>query len=65
MRSIRLFGMASVIALVPLCAQAKGFLSGGTAPLLHDPKIQADCRGAISLVTDAGFEGLKSTTHNF
>ena len=64
-KRIRLFGIASVIALVPVFAQAKGFLVPGTSPLLHDPKIQADCRGAISLVTDAGFEGIKTTTHNF
>ncbi len=56
-----------VIAAMPVLGQ-EGFLSrqkAAAAAALHDPTIQQDCRGAVTLVTDAGFEGIKTTAHNW
>lgn len=56
-----------VIAAMPVLGQ-EGFLSrqkAAAAAALHDPTIQQDCRGAVTLVTDAGFEGVKTTAHNW
>jgi len=57
-----------LIMAMPVVAQAKGLLSGGlgaNAAGLHDPTIPEHCRGTISLVTDVGFEGVKTTAHNW
>ena len=59
---------AVVMLAVPAFGQEKGFLSrdpNAAAAALHDPTIQENCRGAVTLVTDAGFEGVKTTAHNF
>lgn len=49
--------------------EQQGFLSlekgASAAAALHDPKLPAECRGAISFVTDVGFEGIKTTTYNW
>lgn len=45
-------------------SQSKGFLSQ-ESQAAHDPTIQENCRGAVTLVTDAGFEGVKTTAHNW
>ncbi len=59
--------VVAAMVVVPGLAQAKGFLAQGAAAAsgLHDPTKPEDCRGAISLVTDVGFEGVKTTTHNW
>jgi hypothetical protein len=59
--------MLLVVAL-PAAAQAKGLLvpgAPGVAAAGHNPTIPLGCRGAISLVTDVGFEGVKTTAHNW
>jgi hypothetical protein len=49
-----------------LAAQERGFYSKqDAAAALHDPQKPADCRGPVSFVTDAGYEGLKTTAHNW
>lgn len=53
-----------VVAGMPATAEAKGLLSQGVSGL-HDPTQQEGCRGAVGLVTDVGFEGVKTTAHNF
>ena len=63
-RFTRVFAMF-VVAAMPLVSQAKGLLSAGTQPGLHDPKIQEGCRGAVTLVQDVGFEGIQTTAANF
>ncbi len=56
-----------LVAAMPLVAQAKGILSvsqdRGNSP--HDQTKPEECRGMVNLVTDVGFEGLKTTAHNF
>lgn len=63
-RSILVVAML-VFAAVPVFAQEKGMLSQAEASALHDPTRQEACRGAVSLVQDVGFEGVKTTAHNF
>lgn len=57
------------VGAMPVLAQtgARGLLSQGstTGAALHDPTRPEECRGAISLVTDVGFEGVKTTNHNW
>ena len=64
---IHLFALTvAVVAAGAIGAQEqRGFLSLENAAALHDPKLPAECRGPISFVTDAGFEGIKTTTHNW
>jgi hypothetical protein len=61
------FAAAAIIVAIPTVAQAKGLLSQGPlgAAGLHDPTVPDSCRGLISQVTDVGFEGIKTTAHNF
>jgi hypothetical protein len=63
------FSLAVVlVAAMPLVAQAKGILSAAqAAPAAdgHDPTIPDGCRGNVNFVTDVGFEGVKTTAHNF
>lgn len=56
-----------LVAAMPLVAQAKGILSASqeNGQLTHDQNRQEECRGMVNLVTDVGFEGLKTTAHNF
>lgn len=56
-----------LVAAMPLVAQAKGILSASqeNGQLTHDQTKQEECRGMVNLVSDVGFEGLKTTTHNF
>ena len=35
------------------------------AAAAHNPTIPAECRGPVSMVTDVGFEGVKTTRFNF
>lgn len=61
------FLILTLVAL-PSVAQAKGILvPGGVtgSPFFHDPTIPEACRGTVSLVQDIGFEGVKTTAHNF
>jgi hypothetical protein len=58
--------VAAWMVAAPVVVQAKGFLSqGATAPNGHDQTKPEDCRGAVNLITDVGFEGIKTTSHNF
>lgn len=60
------FSLAIVlVAAMPMVAHAKGVLSEAQAAGLHDPKVPEQCRGAVNLVTDVGFEGIKTTAHNW
>jgi hypothetical protein len=57
----------ALTAALPLAAQIRGILTpspNDPAPY-HDRTIQETCRGAITLVQDVGFEGVKTTAHNF
>jgi len=52
--------------------QPRGMLSldksntaAAAANAQHDPTVPAECRGPIALVTDVGFEGVKTTAFNF
>lgn len=71
MKTVRGILFASLLVAVPLFAQVtdRGMLyqsSPGLAPgKLHDPTIQEGCRGAVTLVQDVGFEGVKTTAHNW
>ena len=60
---------AAVVLLgMPVVAQAKGLLSQeglGPGSKLHDQTLPEHCRGAITQVTDVGFEGVKTTAHNW
>lgn len=56
----------SVVLLAAPLASAKGILDQyANGPFKHDPKLQERCTGAVSLVTDAGVEGLRTTAWNF
>ena len=56
----------SVFLLAAPLASAKGILDQySNGPFKHDPKLQERCTGAVSLVTDAGVEGLRTTAWNF
>ena len=59
-------------AATTLTAQEqRGFLSlertnpAAAAAGLHNPFVPAECRGPVSLVTDVGFEGVKTTAFNW
>lgn len=60
--------VVTMVAL-PGLAQEKGMLSlgptNGAAAALHDPTRPEECRGAVSFVSDVGFEGVKTTSHNW
>ena len=43
----------------------KSNTSAAAAAAQHNPTIPAECRGPISMVTDVGFEGVKTTGFNF
>jgi len=66
-RIVALVAVAVMITAMPLVAQAKGILvpEGNSAANFHDPTQPEGCRGLISLVQDIGFEGVKTTAHNF
>src|SRR5262249_46911970 len=59
---------AVLVAAIPAMAQSKGLLVPGS-PLGtasgHNPNVPDGCRGLITQVTDVGFEGVKTTAHNF
>ncbi|MGZ5444787.1 MAG: hypothetical protein ACXW31_13475 [Thermoanaerobaculia bacterium] len=66
-RGIQVFAFTVAVVLLgamPVVAQAKGLLSQESAAL-HDPTKQEACRGLVSLVNDVGYEGVKTTAHNF
>jgi hypothetical protein len=70
MKSVRgfVFAAAAVLLAVPAFAQGmRGILSTNTADVAgtHDETIPEGCRGAVTLVQDVGFEGLKTTAHNW
>jgi hypothetical protein len=57
-----------LVAAMPVVSQAKGILVPGgfaNSPFFHDQERPEGCRGMVNLVQDIGFEGLKTTTHNF
>src|SRR5262245_23995603 len=71
---LHLIAMAAVLtaATTMVAAQEqRGFLTlektnpAGTASAMHNPSIPAECRGPVSLVTDVGYEGIKTTAANF
>lgn len=66
-RNVRVFFLAAVMVVLPVVAQAKGILvpSQDSAATVHDQTRQEGCRGLVTLVQDVGFEGVKTTTHNF
>jgi hypothetical protein len=67
-RNYRFLGVMalSAFALIAPLASAKGILvQPANGPNKHDPSIMERCRGAISLVTDVGVEGLRTTAWNF
>ena len=43
----------------------KSNTSAAAAAAQHNPTIPAECRGLVSMVTDVGFEGVKTTGFNF
>ena len=70
MRNSRIaFVMAVLlVAAMPVVSQAKSILvpgTGNTAASFHDQERPEGCRGAVNLVQDIGFEGIKTTSHNF
>jgi hypothetical protein len=57
-----------LVAAMPVVSQAKGILVPGgfaSSPFFHDQERPEGCRGMVNLVQDIGFEGLKTTGHNF
>ncbi len=67
-RRIQFVAFAVAVVLVgamPVVAQSKGLLTQESAAALHDPMKQEECRGLVSLVQDVGYEGVKTTAHNF
>lgn len=57
-----------LVAAMPVVSQAKGILVPGgltNSPFFHDQERPEGCRGLVNLVQDIGFEGLKTTSHNF
>jgi hypothetical protein len=63
------FAAAAMLLLsAPLFAQSYGGIlspsPANTAPF-HDQTRPEGCRGAVTLVQDIGFEGLKTTAHNW
>jgi hypothetical protein len=68
MRNFRFLAVTalSVSVLAAPLASAKGLLDQfATGPNKHDQKIMERCSGAVSLVTDVGAEGLRTTAWNF
>ena len=61
--------LLAVVVAVPMMAQTtdRGLLhqSSTTAPGFHSATAPEGCRGVVDLVTDIGFEGVKTTAHNF
>ena len=56
----------SAFMLVASQASAKAVLDQfANGPFKHDQKIMERCNGAVSLVTDVGAEGLRTTAWNF
>jgi hypothetical protein len=48
--------------------EQRGFFSldeKAAASALHSNTLPADCRGPVSFVTDTGYEGVKTTSHNW
>ena len=64
-RSLLVAAMLVVVAAVPVVSEAKGILVPNPNQADHDQAIQEGCRGLVSFVQDVGFEGIKSTAHNF
>jgi hypothetical protein len=64
-RFLAVVGFSAVMLMAPL-ASAKGLLDpSNNGPFKHDPKKTEGCRGAVSLVTDVGAEGVRTTAWNF
>jgi len=72
--SIHLVALAAVIATAATMGAAqeqRGFLTldktdpNGAANAMHSQTTPAECRGPVSLVTDVGYEGVKTTGANF
>jgi hypothetical protein len=64
-RFLAVMGFSAVMLTAPL-ASAKGLLDlSANGPFKHDQKKMEECRGAVSLVTDVGAEGLRTTAWNF
>jgi hypothetical protein len=60
--------MLALLLAVPAMAQTtRGFLHNGpvTSAGVHNPSVPEGCRGAVGLVQDVGFEGVKTTAHNW
>ena len=64
--------LAARTARVATQEQPRGMLSfdksntsAAAAAAQHNPTIPAECRGPIAMVTDVGFEGVKTTGFNF
>jgi hypothetical protein len=54
-----------LVAVMPVVSEAKSVLVPGPNTEVHDQVRQEGCRGLVSFVQDIGFEGIKSTVHNF
>lgn len=55
-----------LVAFMPAVAEAKGVLvPNPTSPTDHDQARPEACRGYVNFVSDVGFEGIKTTNHNF
>ena len=63
-RGLIMFSVVVLVAAMPVAAQAKGLLAQGPAAL-HNQTAPEGCRGGITLVTDVGFEGVRTTAHNW
>jgi len=70
--SIHLAAVAVLLTAATTTASAqeqRGFLTlektDGVARAMHNPSVPAECRGPVSLVTDVGYEGVKTTGANF
>ena len=61
----------SAASTIVAAQEQRGFLTLGrtdpnaAARAMHPPSIPAECRGPVSLVTDVGYEGVKTTAANF
>jgi hypothetical protein len=80
-RKVRLIVVLHLVALTLVLAartarvatqeQPRGMLSfdkskdSGAEAAAHNPAIPAECRGPVSMSTDVGFEGVKTTGFNF
>ena len=66
-RSFRFAVAIMLVAAMPVVVQAKGILVPTTQSSAdgHDQTQPLGCRGTVSLVQDIGFEGIKTTGHNF